>query len=288
MLKSMTGFARAEESNDIGDYVWEIRSINHRYLEANFRLPEEVRNLETVLRKNVQKHINRGKLDCTFRYKVQMNDETKVQLNEPLLDQVIAAASHVQQRLSESKPLGALELMAWPGVIESAQLDQQALSEACQATFELALQNLVAHRNEEGERIVGMIEQRYALMVELVAKVRERRPMVLQAIREKIIGRIEELQVQVDAQRLEQELVFLAQKLDVDEELDRLESHLQELQNVIHAKKPAGRRLDFLMQEFNREANTLGSKSSDIETTQAAVDMKVCIEQMREQIQNVE
>ena len=288
MLKSMTAFARVEENHAVGNFVWELRSINHRYLELNFRLPEELRAVEFELRKIIQSRISRGKIDCTCRLRPTVDSEINLVINEKLLYSLVQQASTLQQQVPEAGSLNPLELLSWPGVTEQSQIDQAELNKLAIQLFENSLTALIENRELEGERMQELIMQRSKQLNELVHTVRQRRPEVLAAIRAKTISRIEDLKIEPDQNRLEQELVFITQKLDVEEELDRLESHLQDLGAVVKSKQAVGRRLDFLMQELNREANTLSSKSADIVTTQAAVDMKVYIEQMREQVQNIE
>lgn len=288
MLKSMTAFARVEENHALGSFVWEMRSINHRYLEMNFRLIEELRSVEFDLRKRVQAKLNRGKLDCTFRLRSTSDTRVELAINNKLLDSLLVQAQNIQQQLPQAGTLNPLDLLAWPGVAEQAQVDQTELRKVATSLLDQCIDALAENREVEGARMQELIAQRCDELKKLVDMVRQRRPEVIAAIREKITSRIEELNVEADSSRLEQELVFVAQKLDVDEELDRLDCHLEEINAVLNKGEPAGRRLDFLIQELNREANTLSSKASDIVTTQAAVDMKVLIEQMREQVQNVE
>ena len=288
MLKSMTAFARVEENHNIGNFVWELRSINHRYLEVNFRLPEELRAIEFELRKIIQSRISRGKVDCTLRLRPTIDSEVNLNVNQKLLDSLLQQARRLQQQVPEAGALNPVELLSWPGVTEQSQIDQAELNKLAKELFEKSLTVLIENRQLEGERMQELIMQRGKQLEDLVKTVRQRRPEVLAAIRTKVMSRIEDLQIEVDQNRLEQELVFITQKLDVEEELDRLSSHLQELDTIVQSKQAVGRRLDFLMQELNREANTLSSKSADIATTQAAVDMKVFIEQMREQVQNIE
>ncbi len=288
MLKSMTAFARIDENYPIGNFVWEIRSINHRYLEVCFRLPEELRSSEFELRKQVQNLLGRGKVDCTFRLKVTYDSDVNLIINNNLLDSLLAQTQALREKLPEIAIPNAIELLNWPGVTEQVQIDQTELVGIAKQLFDQALHALIDNRKIEGERMRELIAQRGQELKHLVRVVRERRPEVMSSIRTKLMSRIEELKVELDANHVEQELVMIAQKLDVDEELDRLDSHLKELDDVLNSHKPVGRRLDFLMQELNREANTLSSKSADIVTTQAAVDMKVNIEQMREQVQNIE
>ena len=288
MLCSMTGFARVEDTCEQGNVSWEIRSVNHRYLEITFRLPEEVRRIETQFRQFMQTKIARGKVDCVFRYQLTDVQSAALDLNEPLLESLIQKVLHVNSKLSEQAPVKAIDLLAWPGVVHSAESDLQSFHATCFELFKRATQQLVETRTTEGQRLETLLHDRCKVIESIIGKVRSRYPQVLQALKDKVQIRLEELSTEVDQNRLEQELVYLAQKLDIAEELDRLSSHLSELEITLQRKGPTGRRLDFLMQEFNREANTIASKSADIETTQAAVDLKVVIEQMREQVQNVE
>ena len=288
MLKSMTAFARVDENNAMGNFVWEVRSINHRYLEVSFRLIEELRSAEFEFRKMVQKMVGRGKVDCTFRLKTTATSDVDLSINEKLLDRLLQQSQALRDKMPEMGAPNPVELLSWPGVTEQIQLDQAELTKTAKLLFEQAVSAMIENRKIEGERMRVLIAQRSDQLKNLVSTVRDRRPEVMNSIRTKLMARVEEMNVEVDTNRFEQELVMIAQKLDVDEELDRLDSHLQELDSVITKKQPVGRRLDFLMQELNREANTLSSKSSDITTTQAAVDMKVNIEQMREQVQNIE
>ena len=288
MLKSMTAFARVEENHTMGNFVWELRSINHRYLEVNFRLPEEVRSIEFELRKIIQSRLSRGKVDCTIRLRPTADSDVNLSINQKLLDSLLQQARALQAQVPEATALNPVELLSWPGVTEQNQIDQAELNKLAKQLFDKALTALIEQRGLEGGRMQELVVQRGNQLKELVQTVRQRRPEVLAAIRTKITTRIDDLQIDTDQNRLEQELVFITQKLDVEEELDRLDSHLQELDAVTNNDQAVGRRLDFLMQELNREANTLSSKSADIITTQAAVDMKVLIEQMREQVQNIE
>ena len=288
MLKSMTAFARVDENHAIGNFVWEVRSINHRYLEVGFRLPEELRSAEFELRKIAQDLLSRGKVDCTFRLKTTSESDVNLTINQALLDRLLEQTQSLRTKAPDVPAPNAIEYLNWPGVTEQAQIDQKELTGIAKNLFAQAIRVLIENRQVEGERMRELIAQRGKQLKQLVNTIRERRPEVLASIRTKLMTRIEDLEVEFDSNRLEQELVMIAQKLDVDEELDRLDSHLEELTDVISSNKPVGRRLDFLMQELNREANTLSSKSADIVTTQAAVDMKVNIEQMREQVQNIE
>jgi len=295
MLKSMTAFARVEENHTLGQFVWEIRSINHRYLEMNFRLPEDARAAEFVLRKYLQDALSRGKIDCSLKLRTTSDTQVELTINEPLVDSLLKQVQQLRDkatvRAQDTLQVGAvnpMDILNWPGVTEQNTVDQNLLLDIVKSSFEKTVEALVENRQVEGVRLRELIIKRLDELKHLIKDVRSRRPQVLQAVREKIISRIEEINIDIEMTRVEQELVIMAQKLDVEEELDRLDSHLDELNMVVNSEKPVGRRMDFLMQELNREANTLSSKSADIKTTQAAVDMKVCIEQMREQIQNIE
>ncbi len=288
MLCSMTGFARVEDTCEQGNLVWELRSVNHRYLEINFRLPEEVRRLETQLRKYLQAKLARGKVDCVLRYQLVDIQTAVLELNEPLLESLIQQITYVNSKLPEYELPKAMDMLVWPGVVHTAQVDMESFHTACFEFFKNATDQLIDMRSTEGQRIEKILQEKCAEVESIVKQVRVRQPQVLAAIKEKLRLRVEELLLDFDQNRLEQELVYLAQKLDIAEELDRLESHLSEMSSIFERKEPIGRRLDFLMQEFHREANTLASKSADVETTQASVDLKVLIEQMREQVQNIE
>lgn len=288
MIKSMTAFARGETSDSWGSLTWEIRSVNHRYLEAFVRLPEELRGLEQTVRDTVAKKLNRGKVELTLRYKAAQGAATELVVDEAFAQSVINAADKVGAIMGGAPSPNPLEILRWPGVVKDQETDFGAVKKAALDSLNETLKELIATRQREGERTNDMFKPRLAAIDEIVAKVKARRPQVLEAIREKIHGKVAELVDDVNTDRIEQELVMLAQKLDVDEELDRLTAHVKEVRDVLKRKEPVGRRLDFLMQELNREANTLGSKSNDAETTQCSVDLKVLIEQMREQVQNIE
>lgn len=288
MFCSMTGFARVEDTSDLGNVSWELRSVNHRYLEISFRLPEEVRRIETQLRQFLQTKLARGKVDCVFRYQLADAQSAALNLNEPLLESLIKQITYVNSKLPEHTAVKATDLLAWPDVVQSDDTDMQSFHATCLDLFKIATQQLVETRSTEGQRLETMLKERCKGIESIVKTVRARYPHVIKAIKEKLQQRLEDFTTDLDQNRLEQELVYLAQKLDIAEELDRLDSHLSEMKSIFKRKDPIGRRLDFLMQEFNREANTIASKSADIETTQAAVDLKVLIEQMREQVQNVE
>lgn len=289
MTSSMTGFARREERGEWGSFAWELRSVNHRYLEVGMRLPEDFRILETAIREKVSARLGRGKVDVALRWDKAEADAAGLEINLPLVRQLRDVHRQLGKVLeSGSDSLGPMDVLRWPGVIREAERDLEPLHQAALVVLDAALDDLVENRRAEGERIAVLLEDRVASVQDIVALVRKRMPVIRENLRERLNARLEEITAQPDQDRLEQELVYQAQKMDVDEELDRLESHVTELRDALRREEPVGRRLDFLMQEFNREANTLGSKSQDTETTRASVDLKVLIEQMREQIQNVE
>ena len=288
MIRSMTAFARQEQDGEWGALTWELRSVNHRYLEVSLRLPDELRSLESAVRERATRRLGRGKLDCSLRYKPAQRRGASLQLDAQALDQVLAACDAIRSRLPQTAPVDPLDLLRWPGVILEETADPAPLTEAALGLFDRALRELIETREREGTQIRDILSSRLAAMEPLVADTRARLPEILMRIRDKLRTRVEELTSNPDPDRLEQELAFIAQKMDVDEELDRLTGHIAEARRVLGLAEPVGRRLDFLMQEFNREANTLGSKSADSETTRASVELKVLIEQMREQVQNVE
>ena len=288
MVHSMTAFARSEQSTRQGSLVWELRSVNNRYLEASLRLPEAFRELEGPLRERLRKQIGRGKLECTLRFNPTSDSSQQLSLNQPLISQLLEAAGQISSQLTNPAPINPLELLAWPGVLAGGEAQQTDLVKQADQLFNEALEQLKQSRAREGAELGGLIEERLRSMEERVATLREMMPELLAAHRQKLIDRFHEAKLELDSTRVEQELVILAQKIDVAEELDRLTTHINETRNVLNSRGAIGRRLDFLMQEFNREANTLGSKAIDIRSTQAAVDLKVYIEQMREQVQNIE
>jgi uncharacterized protein (TIGR00255 family) len=284
----MTGFARRERQGPWGTLVCELRTVNHRYLEASLRLPDELKALDNEARQAIAAALRRGKVDASLYLKSASGVQRSLELDGPLLDELLARVAQVGTRLPEAAPVSPLELLRWPGVVREAELDAKPVLIAGLELLREALAELNETRYREGQRIRELLLARCSSMRAHVQVVKVRLPEVSQRMRERIVERISQLGVTPDVERLEQELVLYTHKMDVDEELDRLSGHLDEVTAVLDSSEPAGRRLDFLMQELNREANTLSSKSQDSETTRAAVDMKVAIEQMREQVQNVE
>jgi uncharacterized protein (TIGR00255 family) len=289
MIRSMTGFARRERQGPWGTLTCELRSVNHRYLELSLRLPDDLRGLENDVRQLLSGSLRRGKVDAGVYLKGAPAGAASLEINRAMVEQVVAAAAEVSAIAGNAAAtLNPLDVLRWPGVIRDAERDVTPISAAAVELLKETAADLNDARAREGARIRDMLAQRCEALRDLVSVVRARLPEVSARIRTRVLERVAQLGTTIDAERLEQEIALLAYKMDVEEELDRLGSHIAETLQVIDSKEPAGRRLDFLMQEFNREANTLSSKSQDSETTRAAVDMKVLIEQMREQVQNVE
>jgi len=288
VIRSMTGFARSETATAQGQLLWEVRSINNRYLEVQLKLPDFCRGLEAELRQVAGKQLGRGRVEASLSLRAADNRAPAQRLNIGLVRQLVGHFATVANELRNSAPISPLDLLRWPGVLEQDEQDPTALFPVVLQTFEAVITDLNDARGREGARIHEMLERRLAEIETHVAGVVGRLPTVLDRIRERLAERIASLAVPADPDRLEQEIVLIAQKLDVSEELDRLTAHLAEFRGNLQAEAPVGRRLDFLVQELNREANTLASKSADAETTRHAVDIKVLIEQAREQVQNVE
>ncbi|MCB1863844.1 MAG: YicC family protein [Chromatiales bacterium] len=287
MIRSMTGFGRAEGSGTWGTVTWEVRTVNHRYLEVSLRLPEALRELDTEVRARMRDALGRGKVDAQLRLDLTVAEAPDLRINSALADALIAVARDLSTRLGTALP-GVDTVLRWPGVVDVVAPDAEVLAAVALETLDAALGQLDAARASEGERLAQFLRQRLEGLREQTALARARRPLMLESRRTRLAERLAELRTEVDPARLERELVLFAQPVDVDEEIDRLGAHLDEIDGLVNSKQPVGRRLDFLVQELNREANTLGSKANDLETTRAAVEMKVLIEQMREQVQNIE
>jgi uncharacterized protein (TIGR00255 family) len=286
MIASMTGFARRELAGSWGTLTCELRSVNHRYLEPGFRLPEELRPLESDLRQLLAKNLKRGKVDCTMHLRSTQAAERELRVDAVALERVASAVREVLTALPKAT-VDAVEVLRWPGVVDAATPDSEALLASGRTLFQQTLEDLGAMRLREGKRLGELIELRCAGLAAQVAQVRARLPEIQARVRTRFNEKVAELLAAVDRDRIEQEVVLQLQRIDVAEELDRLGGHIEETRRVMAGGEPAGRRLDFLMQELNREANTLASKSQDLDTTRITVDMKVLIEQMREQVQNV-
>ncbi len=287
MIRSMTGFARRERQFPWGLLAWELKTVNHRFLEMGCRLPEEFRAAEAEFRQAIAASVRRGKVECALHFRPAVLAGA-IEVDADLLSSLTQRAQQIAAQAGSAARIDALDLLRWPGVIRDGTRDHAPMIAAAHALLAEALAELARFRDSEGGRLRDALEQRCGALVEFAARVADRLPEVRARMRAKLLERIAALVAEVDHQRLEQELAILAQRLDIDEELDRLRGHVTEVRKTFGGAEPAGRRLDFLMQELNREANTLSSKSQDIETTRAAVDMKVLIEQMREQVQNIE
>jgi uncharacterized protein (TIGR00255 family) len=284
----MTAFARETALGDFGELAWELRSVNHRFLEPHIRLPEELRALEPGVRDRLGARLQRGKIDCGLRYVPAMGTVGSLRVNRPYVEQLLAAGSEVAALIGSSTEPSAFDLLRWPGVIQEQERDLDRVTAAALDLLDRAIDALLATREREGARLSALLEERCDRLQESVVRVRARMPQVIEGVRRRLADRLAEIRGELDPSRLEQEMALLASRLDVDEEMDRLGAHVAEVRDVLRRDEPVGRRLDFLMQELNREANTLGSKSNDVEVTREAVEMKVLIEQMREQIQNLE
>jgi len=288
VTRSMTAFARREEQTEQGDLTWEIRSVNHRYLETSLRLDERFRPLEMKIKKLFSDKLSRGKVDASLRYKTPEDQQSSLNIDHDLAKSIIGHCDDLALLTTRPAPVDMLKILHWPGVLQADSLDQEALNKSVMSSLSDAIEELIETRETEGAALQEMIEQRCVEINNIAIDIRERMPEILEQQRTRLAERVADMQVQLDPERLEQEMVMLAQKSDVAEELDRLQSHVIEVQNVLQRDEATGRRLDFLMQELNREANTLGSKSINTETTRHSVELKVLIEQMREQIQNIE
>ena len=288
----MTAFARVQETCDAGSLTWEIRSVNHRYLELGLKLPDDFKSLEPEIRRLVSQYLKRGKIDLGLRYQLNQVGDSEVRLNEDILRSLRQVEQEVLSIVHEGSKLSVAEILSWPGVIAERGKDLSPLVALALSSLESALGQLIKTRETEGKALQKMINSRCLQVDDIVQQLRAHRPAMMSAMREKwetnLNEKLKTWSKGADNSRLEQELVILAQKLDVDEELDRIDTHIKEVGKVLKRKEAVGRRLDFLMQELNREANTLSSKSQDNLTTQWSVDLKVLIEQMREQVQNIE
>jgi uncharacterized protein (TIGR00255 family) len=288
MTNSMTGFARTSGQECWGDISCEIRSVNHRYLEPSIRLPETLRSLEPIVRDQLRKQLQRGKVDVSFQVSLNNDSPDALSINKDVLKTLLSAAEQVKQLHNDTAPIDAVRLLQFPGVISPATIDADLIQALAKNLLQQALKSLIKHRAREGQELQNLIDVRLDEIAVLVVQVRERMPAILAAQKDRLKQRLDELKTELDENRVEQEITILANKADVAEELDRLDTHLIEVRHILGQKGAIGRRLDFMMQELNREANTLSSKSLTSDTTQIAVSLKVLIEQMREQIQNIE
>jgi len=288
MLRSMTAYDRKERQGEWGRLTWELRSINHRFLDVYPRMPEELRQLEPAVRERLAAKLSRGKVECALRFQPAAGTGAGLEVNWPHAERLLAACGALAQQMAAAAPISPLDLLRMPGVLKDVEQDLEPVAQAALELLDEAIDGLIENREREGARLAELIGDRARRIGELAREVRSRRVEVNAQIREKLMNRLKDLELNADPGRVEQELVMVAQRMDVEEELERLQTHVDEVLRVLERRDPVGRRLDFLMQELNREANTLSSKSADAATTAAAVEMKVLIEQMREQIQNIE
>lgn len=288
MALSMTAFARKQTTCDAGTLAWEIRSVNHRYLETSLRLPDALRSIEPAIRDSLRKSLGRGKIDCQLRLEHNDATPTEFKIDEDLVNKINDAGNQILHITGGGPALTVMEIMKWPGVMQEEERTTDNLEAIALDLFQETLTELIATRQREGDELHAIVNKRVEAIREIVTAVRKNMPNILQKQQQSLVDKLAALKVELEPSRLEQEIVIAAQKADVAEELDRLETHLTEVERVLDLTEPSGRRLDFLMQELNREANTLSSKSIVAETTLNAVDLKVFIEQMREQIQNIE
>lgn len=286
MIISMTAFGRQAATATWGHAIWEIKTVNHRYLEMSIRLPEDLRMLENRVREQISAKLKRGKVDCNLRYSPDESESNAISINKNLADKIAAAAQSLQ--ISDAQSINPIDILRWPGVINKEIPDPEIVGGPLLTLLDATLDILIDTRKREGEKIYTMILQRCKKSKQQVDLVRAEFPQLMDSIKQRIVSRANEIVIDLDNDRLEQEIVYLAQKLDVAEEIDRLDAHIDEVMNVLDQNIPVGRRLDFLMQEMNREANTLGSKAANLELSNASIELKVLIEQMREQIQNIE
>lgn len=288
MIHSMTAFTRQHIQADWGSATWEIRAVNHRYLDSSFRMPEVLRGLESDLRECFKDKVHRGKLECTLRFQTGPAAALCMQVNQPLVKAVYAAHSDIAAMLENTDKPRTMDIVRWPGVVDLSSIDISAVKTPIVTLFQEAIADLLAVRRREGEATKACLEERLTDISKIEKVIRAQYPRILEQQSEKLRLRFQEAKVTLDPDRLAQEMVLLAQKSDIAEELDRLKSHIIEGQRIVETGGVVGRRLDFLLQEFNREANTLGSKSLTADITAMVVDMKVAIEQLREQVQNIE
>lgn len=287
MIYSMTAFAHLEIKKEWGNAVWEIRSVNQRFLETYFRLPEQFRNLEMTLRERLRASLTRGKVECSLRIELSNNQNSELALNKEYAEKVISSLQTLRGIAGEGE-INLVDILRYPGVVDAQTQDLDQIGQDLLVGFEQILVDFIAMRGREGANLQALIQQRLDTIAEIATKVQAQMPEILQWQKDKLQQRFDELNLQLDPQRLEQEMVLTAQRVDVAEELDRLQLHVKETTNVLKKGGAVGRKLDFMMQELNRESNTLASKSINADVTNSAVELKVLIEQMREQIQNLE
>jgi len=287
MTRSMTAFARQESQHSWGSLIWELRSVNQRFLDPHIRIPDSLMEIEPAMRDILRKQLSRGKVDCTLRLEIT-NTQRGIQIDSERVAKLINAAEQINTLIQHSQPIDSLEILRWPGVMCDEKVDRDEIKASAVSLFSACINDLNRAREREGTELANLISLRLIAVKEVVTNVRAKMPEILSAQRELLMNRVAALSLEIDNVRIEQEIALLAQKADVAEELDRLDTHVTEVARILKQKGAIGRRLDFLMQELNREANTLSSKAIVVDTTNSAVELKVLIEQMREQIQNIE
>ncbi|UDG81502.1 hypothetical protein GII40_00304 [Candidatus Profftia lariciata] len=287
MIRSMTAYTHYDIQGSWGNASWEIRSVNQRYLEIYIRLPESFRSLESIIREKLRIHLTRGKIECSLHCEINSSIHSSIILNKILAKQLIEAANWIKIQSDEGE-INPLEILGWPHVISSKQQDLNFISNDLINALELVINNFIIAREREGSALQLIIEQKLNAISIEIAKIKQLMPEILQWQRERLLGKLKEAQISLENNRLEQEIIFIAQRLDISEELDRLATHIKETYAILQKQEAIGRRLDFMMQEFNRESNTLASKSINADITTSAIEIKVLIEQIREQIQNIE
>lgn len=288
MTFSMTGYAAIAQPIENATLTIELRAVNSRYLDLYFKLDDALKNLEPVLRERIAAKVNRGKLECKLNLMPQNQVAASLQINQEILQQLSDVSAYIQKKLPQSEVLSVGEILRWPGVLTGTEISTETLTQAVESLLETALQDFNASRAREGEKLKSVILDRVAQIEQLVEKVKPMMSTLVQEYRSKLEAKLADVMKTLDEERIAQELVLFMQRVDVDEELSRLSTHVSEVKRILNQNSPAGKRLDFLMQELNREANTLGSKSVSVQTTQVSMELKVLIEQMREQIQNIE
>jgi len=288
MICSMTGYATATRETGAGTLNVELRSVNHRYLDIQFRVPDDLRSIEPMLREVLAAKLNRGKIECRVSFAARVGAGRPIEMNDALLRQLIELDARVRTAHPESAALSVSDILRWPGMLAAEALPVEELKITCRELLVAVLDDFVATRGREGEKLKDVLLERAVGIERLIAEVAPRMPGAIAVYQEKLAARLREVMVSGDEERIRQEIALFANKVDVDEELSRLAAHIGELRHILEGGGTVGKRLDFLMQELNREANTLGSKSAEIAITQVSIDLKLLIEQMREQIQNIE
>ncbi|WP_334323655.1 YicC/YloC family endoribonuclease [Gilliamella apicola] len=288
MISSMTAYARKEINQSWGTASWELRSVNQRYLETYIRMPEQFRSLEPIIRERLRGRLTRGKIECNLRFELDpASQHQELSLNEDLARQVLSAVNWIKTEY-KSGDVNPIDVLRWPGVLSAKEQNLDSISQEILALLDEAINELIIVREREGEVLRDLIIQRLDSITTEVEKIRQWMPQILEWQKERLQNKLAEANIELDKSRLEQEIVLMAQRIDVAEELDRLMTHVKETYAILKKNEAVGRRLDFMMQEFNRESNTIASKSINADVTASAIELKVLIEQIREQVQNIE